>query len=89
MPFKKGQSGNPKGRGAPWNIIDRARELGPKAIDLLVAMMEDVEADPRIRIDAAKIIIERGYGKPHQSVEMTGPEGEPIKIIFSLKQSGS
>lgn len=53
-------SGNPGGR--PKGISAKAREHTDKAIDVLVAGMAD--ADGRIRIAAAKEILDRGYGKP-------------------------
>jgi len=79
--FKKGQSGNPKGKGAPWNIIERAREIGPKAIDMIVTIMDDVTAEPRVRLDAAKYIVDRGYGKPYQAIELTGTDKGPLRVV--------
>lgn len=58
-PFPKGVSGNPGGR--PKGIAAKAREHTDKALDVLVAGMDD--ADPKVRIAAAKEIIDRGFGK--------------------------
>lgn len=55
-----GQSGNPGGR--PKGIAAIAREHKDKAIEVLVAGMSD--DDPRVRMAAAKEILDRGYGKP-------------------------
>lgn len=59
-PFPKGVSGNPGGR--PKGIAAKAREHTDKAVDVLVKALDDQDA--KVRIAAAKEIIDRGYGKP-------------------------
>lgn len=59
MVFKPGQSGNPGGR--PKGIAAKAREHTDRALEVLVEGMDD--GDPRVRVAAAKELLDRGYGK--------------------------
>lgn len=59
-PWAKGVSGNPGGR--PKGIAAKAREHTDKALEVLVEGMAD--EDPRVRVTAAKEVLDRGWGKP-------------------------
>jgi len=68
-PFQPGQSGNPGGR--PKGIAAIAREHTDKAVQVLVDGMEST--DERVKIAAAKEILDRGYGKaPVFTADLTG-----------------
>lgn len=70
MPFKKGQSGNPGGRPKEASEVKRlAQEKGADAIAKLVEILSCGEA--RTELAAAQALLDRGYGKPSQSVDMT------------------
>lgn len=58
--WKPGQSGNPGGR--PKGIAAKAREHTDTALQVLVEGMGD--EDPRVRVTAAKEVLDRGWGKP-------------------------
>jgi|SRR5215471_4154188 len=65
--WQKGQpSANPGGRpkGPVADIAALAREYGPHAIATLVKCLND----PKHRVAAATALLDRGYGRPHQTV---------------------
>ena len=67
----KGKSGNPGGRPKGILEIQRlARDKCPEAIKLALSIMRNKKADDRARIEAAKVILDRGMGKPSQPVEV-------------------
>jgi hypothetical protein len=72
-PFQKGQSGNPNGRPKlpDWEFDLRAecRKAAPLAVQTLLDIMQ-FEQQPSVRVRAAELILDRGYGKATQTVEM-------------------
>jgi hypothetical protein len=51
-------------------VADAARELTLDAINTLAAIMKDVKAPAAARISAAQALLDRGYGKPAQAIEV-------------------
>ena len=78
--FRPGQSGNPAGRPLKPAAIEAqkvqadvkvlARECAPDAVSTLRTIMLDAKAPPAARIGAANALLDRGYGKPCQAVEV-------------------
>jgi hypothetical protein len=48
-----------------------ARECAPEAVSTLKTIMLDSKMPPRARIASANILLERGYGRPSRSVDLT------------------
>jgi hypothetical protein len=69
-PFAKGQSGNPGGRPKELrDIVELARSHGPEAIKTLADVMNNDQAPPAARVAASTAILDRGYGKPPQTID--------------------
>lgn len=68
--FPKGVSGNPGGRPAMDKAVkEMLRAATPGAVKLLVSVMENEGAPLKERLDAAKVILDRVYGKASQPIE--------------------
>lgn len=68
MVWQKGKSGNPGGR--PKEVAEvsaLARQYGPEAVERLAAIMRS--DDLKAARGAADSLLDRGYGRPVQSVE--------------------
>ena len=75
-PFKKGQSGNPNGRPKKLPELDKllADVLGEEkdgvtAAEAILRVLRAKAAKGDLR--AAEILLDRGYGKPKQAVDMS------------------
>lgn len=70
-PFQKGQSGNPGGRPKViGEIRELAREYTAEAFETLTQIMGDEDAPAAARVAAVQTILDRGWGKPAQHVEV-------------------
>jgi Family of unknown function (DUF5681) len=75
MPFKKGQSGNPNGRPrsqtrAIANLAFEARKHSVLALKTLVDICKKGETESS-RMAAANAILDRGFGRPTQSIDLS------------------
>jgi hypothetical protein len=68
----KGTSGNPSGRTKEVGIVrDLAREHTTAAIETLVAICKDNKVSPSARVAAASALLDRGWGKASQAMDVS------------------
>ncbi len=73
QPFEKGKSGNPGGRPKRTeeevDLIEACRVKTPEALQTILELMEGSDND-RVKLAAAQYVIERGYGKAPERIEL-------------------
>lgn len=97
-PFKKGQSGNPKGGSASRSIekifrdflFDIAKSKDGQERERLKVLMARLFSDgAQGNIRATETLLAYGFGKPTQRNEQSGPDGDPIKTELTVKFVGN
>jgi len=83
--YEKGETGNPKGRPKKLPELDKllADVLGEEkdgitAAEAILKKLRQMAAQGNLR--AAEILLDRGYGKPRQSIDHTS-DSKPLPII--------
>jgi hypothetical protein len=51
------------------DVKEAAKALTPKALATLERVMDDPKAPPAARVGAATAVLDRGWGRPTQSIE--------------------
>lgn len=75
--FTKGNSGGGRPK-MPEEIREAFQKVCPEALEVLVSIMSDADAKDTDRIRAAEVILERGYGKAPQSIDLGASAGAVV-----------
>jgi hypothetical protein len=88
MTFQPGQSGNPGGRRRKSDddrkVEELARSYGVDAIKTLASIMRSQKAPASARSAAAQAVLDRGFGRPLQSLRHGGDENAPPLKLETL-----
>jgi hypothetical protein len=80
--FRKGQSGNPGGRPKVLgDVQEMARQHAPRIIVELARLALKAKSETA-RIAAIRELLDRGYGKPRQAMEVSVPADNPIQLLL-------
>ena len=80
-------AGRPKGSTNNRSLanIEQVMATGMTPLEYLASVYQDVEADEAKRIDAAKAAAPYVHAKLN-SVEMSGPDGQPIATVSEVRR---
>ena len=86
MRFRKEESGNPGGRPKVLGEIQElARQHAPSAIAELARLALKAKSETA-RIAAIRELLDRGYGRPRQAMEVSAPAGDPLDPLRLLME---
>lgn len=77
-------TGRPKGVGVDRPVRDLARVHTEEAIQVLVNILRDESARKDTRIAAAEALLNRGWGRPSQQVDVTSDSGLPLGAVINV-----
>ena len=81
---------NPRGAGKIPKEYDRfyvaslARECTDKAIGLLAKILDDANCDISVRLRAAEVLLDRGWGKAQQFIDITSSQDTNLNMTISV-----
>ena len=79
--FVAGNNANPSGRPkVPREVREAIRAACPEAVQVLIELLHDKKS--LIRLEAAKTLLDRGYGKPESISKIELTNGEHSAFVF-------
>jgi hypothetical protein len=67
-------------------VTEAARALTHEALDVLAAVMRDETASPAARVSAATHVLDRGWGKPKETVDASVKMSLEDLVLASYKR---
>jgi hypothetical protein len=84
--FEKGKSGNPGGRPKALREVDAlAREHTTDALKVLAEIYKDKDTPAAARVAAINSLLDRGWGKPRQGIDLAGDPENPVQQIIQVR----
>lgn len=83
--FVKGNTGGGR-KAMPKAMKEMAVEYAPQALQYAYQVMTDDAEKTAYRLDAAKLIIDRAYGKPAQDINAALTTGENFTLVITGDQ---
>jgi Family of unknown function (DUF5681) len=80
--FVKGQSGNPGGRPKS-NLGPLIREQtadGVELVEFMLSVFRGKRWSLKLRMEAATWLADRGFGRPVQATQISGPDSGPVVV---------
>ena len=72
----------------PADVGSLARSYTKRSIEVLGGLQETAQNEG-VRATAAGMLLDRGWGKPKQTQEVTGTNGGPLEFIIRQVMEGS
>lgn len=90
--WKKGQSANPGGRSPKMGpngetIVQLCRAKTLALVERAFAIAMATNTEPKDALTACFGLLDRGWGKPKDSVELSAPDGQPLPVIQIVRYS--
>lgn len=86
--FVAGNSGGGRPK-IPADVREAIRAACPEAVQYLIALMRNPKEKTAYRLDAAKTLLDRGYGKPESmsKIELSGSNDGAIVFQWMTDQN--
>lgn len=73
---------------AKREIADMAKDHAAKALEVLVSVANSAKSPAAARVSAATAILDRGYGKPRQAVDLDGTFTGAFTVTYVTTPTG-